>query len=195
MASKRLNVGHRDALKGLADKLIAQTTDTSALDAAYTVVAKTVNKLMEKRYPAEDMAVLKRYGQAQADSCIYVSTGGSDYDRFSFRADDPLIPIRPGSRNTCNNRTPLYLEGKDGEAWAAYRAAKKADEDGRQQRRNDFHTLINHALTFEELLALWPAADALRERILGTSRAISVMSEDVVARIRADAAISAELPA
>ncbi len=195
MASKRLNVGHRDALKTLANKLIAQTTDTSALDKAYAAAAKVVSDRMKKLYPPADMAVLQKYGQARADDCVYVSTGGSNYERFEFRAGDELVPVRPGRRNDCNSRTPILLSEAEEKAFKAFKDAATEVEKVRTQRRNDFSTLINSALTFEELVAVWPAADQLRERILGTSRAMTVMSEEVVARIRADAALAVELPA
>lgn len=195
MAAKKLNVGHRDALKSLANKLIAQTLDTSALDKAYAACAKAISAHMKKRYPPADMAVLEKYGVARADDCIYVSTGGSNYERFEFRKGDDLIPVRPGGRYDCNSRTPILLSDSEEKAFEAFKSAKRALDTEREQRRKDFYTLIDSARTYEELVAIWPAADQLRERILSTSRAICVMSDEVVARIRADAAFNVELPA
>jgi hypothetical protein len=193
MANKRLNAGHRDALKSLANKLIVSTADRGALDKAYAEAAKAVNALMVKLYPPADMAVLRKYGQATPDQCVFLSTGGSNYERFEFRADDPLIPVRPGSSRSCNHRTPHLLDEAQERAVKAHTDAKKAYEKDIAQRRKDFDTLIDSALTFEELVAVWPSADQLRERILGTSRAIAVMSAEVVERIRADAALTVEL--
>jgi hypothetical protein len=195
MASKRLNVGHRDALKSLAMTLIVKTAETETLDRAYADAAKAISAHMKKKYPPADMAVLEKYNQAGPDACVYVSTGGSNYERFEFRDNDPLIPVRPGRRNSCNHRTPILLTEAEEKAIKAYFDTKKARDRDIQQRRNDFYTLIDSALTYEELVAVWPAADALREQILGTSRAIAVMSAEVVARIRADAAAKVELPA
>ncbi|OXE37460.1 MAG: hypothetical protein CGW95_01545 [Phenylobacterium zucineum] len=190
-----MNAGHRDALKALADKLIAQTADRAELDTTYAKAAKAVSDHMKRRYPPADMAVLEKYGQAHVDRCVYVSTGGSNYQRFEFRADDALAALRPGSRNSCNHRTPLLLTDDEDTALTAYNKASRAREAEIKQRRDDFYTLINSALTYEELVAVWPAADALREQILGTSRAIAVMSAEVVARIRADAAAVVEVVA
>lgn len=188
-------MGHRDALKSLANKLIVSTADKGPLDKAYAEAAKAVNALMVKLYPPAEMAVLRKYGQATPDQCVFISTGGSNYERFEFRADDPLVPVRPGSMRSCNQRTPHLLDEAQERAVKAYNDTKKAYEKDIAQRRKDFDTLIDSALTFEELVAVWPSADQLRERILGTSRAIAVMSAEVVERIRADAALAAELPA
>ena len=188
MAKKVLNKTHRETLENLANRLVHETADKSAVDAAYNACADMVSKLVKAKYPEADMAVLQKYDVGRKDSCIYLSAGYGGMERFSFRSSDERIPHVPD--RYCNNRTPYLLTD---EQVALYDAFKKADVEFQQAIRSrlaDYRALIANARTFEELVEIWPAADQLREKICGTSRAVSVMSDDVLARIKADAANS-----
>jgi hypothetical protein len=184
--AKALNTSHRTILISLAEKLVRQTQEADALDVAYNACADVVSSVTVKKFPPKDMAILARYNMARPDSCVYISTGGSNYERFSFRADDARIPMRP--TGGCNSHSPHLLSEDQEKIWDAYVVASKADKAAVAQRLGDFKTLISAARTFEELVALWPAAEELRERICGTFRALAVMSDEVLSRIKADPA-------
>jgi hypothetical protein len=188
LKNKRLSERDRDALYSFARKCIAETQDASAVDAAYDVAAQAVHDALVEKYPQKDMRVLERYDAATADSCVYVSRGHYDYDQFCFRDDDKRIPLRPGRSGGCNSRNAFMLEGERADAYAAYTKAKEAHESAIRQRFNDYKALIYAAKTFNEVSEVWPQAEQLREAIVGTSSALVVLSNDIVARIKSDPA-------
>lgn len=186
MAKKILNKHDRQNLLTFASRKVDETHDTVARDAAYSACADMVSKLMTDKFPPADMAILDKYGVAEMDRCIFLSAGYGGYDRFTFNPSDPRIPVRP--RTHCNRGTPFLLNDEQSAIYEAYKTADKAAADERTKRHSDFKVLIETARTFDELAAIWPAVESLRERICGESRAVSLMNEDVIARIKSDPA-------
>lgn len=185
--NKRLSNTDRDTLYSFAKKQVAATEDSAALDAAYDAAAQVIHDLMIEKYPPKDMKVLERYGAAEADACIYVTRAQYDFDRFCFRDGDKRIPVRPRERG-CNRGSPFILEGDHRQVYDAFKDAEKAQKDAMQKRLSDYRALIYGARNFNEVASVWPAAEALREAIVGTGTALQVLSDDVVARLRNDAA-------
>lgn len=188
--NKRLNDRDRAALYRFAARQIEATEDRSELDAAYERAATAINAFIVKANPPKDMAVLEKYGCANNDECIYVSTGGSNYDRFEFRDGDKRIPLRPNNRDCY--RQPILLIGEAEEAYDAYKAAVKATEAARDKRLNDFNALIYGTPSFNAIAEVWPAAETMRGQIVGTVNALAVLSSEVVDRLKADPALMAE---
>ena len=188
--NKRLSQTDRETLFKLARKKVIETQDVSALDAAYDAAANVIQKQMEAKYPPADMATLNRYDQASRDSCIYYSTGGSNYERFEFREGDARIPLRPNNRG-CNYRTPFLLEGEGEAALKAYNRAEDDHKAAIKQRENDFKALIWGAKSFNDVASVWPGAESLRETVVGTGTALAVLSSEVIDRLRTDRALAA----
>jgi hypothetical protein len=185
--NKRLSGNDRDTLTSYARKRIEETQDRSALDAAYERAADAVHAALVARYPQKDMRVLAKYDAATQDECVYVSRGHYDYDRFCFRDGDARIPLRPTGTG-CNSRNAFLLEGDSRAAYDAYKDATKTYEAAVKQRLSDFSALIAGSNTFNEVASVWPDAENLRLSIVGTASALMILSDDVVARLRADPA-------
>lgn len=190
--NKRLSGSDRSIILNFANKQIKATADTEAVDIAYEAAADAIHKVVVARWPQKDMRVLQRYDVADEDACVYVSTGGYNYERFTYRDGDKRIAIRP-NRNC--SRQPIMLEGSDETAFDAYCAATKAADAANNQRLADFRALINGTLTFNALVEVWPALEALRTTICGNRSAVQILSADVVSRVQNDAAFSAEVAA
>lgn len=186
--NKRLSESNRNTFAKFAHKQIVETESTKVLGAAYDKAADAIAAAVEREYPAKDMKVLAKYEMASADSCIYVSVGGhGDYDQFEFRSEDKRIPTRPD--RYCR-RQPILLEGDEGKSYREYAAARKEYKSAVDKRLADFKALIWNTPTFNALVDVWPAAEALRDEIVGSGAALSVLSEDVVKRIKADPALA-----
>lgn len=186
LKNKRLSNYDRERLISFARKQIKETADSAELDAAYDAAAESVAAAIKAKWPQKDMAVLRRYDAASVDHCVYVSTGGSNYEQFTFRADDKRTPMRPNGRGCL--RIPVMLEG---DAEAAYKAYLKASEEATSAaaaRLSDFKALINGSRNFNEVADVWDAANELRSSIVGEATALAVLSADVVSRIKADPA-------
>ena len=189
--NKQLTNGNRETILRFAYRQITETQDSAALDAAYEAAAELIAAAVERQHPAKDMEVLARYDMARPDACVYVSDGGyGSYDRFTFRHGDNRIALRP--RQTCRTHSPLMLEGAEAEAWRTYQEAEKAHTAALRTRKADFHALVRNTTNFNALVEIWPGVEELRAEIVGSSASLSVMSEDVVARIKADPALMAE---
>lgn len=186
--NKRLSDSNRGTLLRFAHKQIEATQDRAELDAAYDAAATAVALAVERAFPAKDMKVLARYDLASPDRCIYVSAGGhGEYDRFEFREDDKRIPTRPS--RYCR-RQPVMLEGAEADAFTQFQTVEKAREEIVRRRSNDFRALIYNTTSFNALADAWPAVEELREAIVGSGSSLSVLSNDVMERIKADPALA-----
>lgn len=185
LKNKRLSNFDRDRLKSFAKRQIEATQDRAALNDAYERAADAVRDAVEARWPQKDMKVLAKYGSAAPDSCVYVSVGNGDYDRFCFRADDKRIPLRPN--HSCN-RQPVLVEGAAAEHLSNHAALVEADRQQVSTRFSDFKALIDNTPNFNSLATTWPAVEALRGEIVGHSASLSVLSNEVVDRLKADPA-------
>lgn len=188
--NKRLNDRDRTALYNFARRQIEATEDRSELDNAYEHAADAIHAAAVAKWPQKDMKVLERYDSAAPDPCIFISAGGSNYERFTFRPDDKRIALRP-NRNGCN-RIPLLLTGSAEAAFDAFKAASKARDEAVKKRLSDFSSLIFGTPSFNGLVEVWPAAETMREQIVGTATALSVLSSEVIDRLKADPALVAE---
>lgn len=188
LKNKRLSQRDRDILTKFATQQINKTEPSDALDAAYEAAASAISAVVEAKWPQKDMKVLAKYQMASPDECVYVSGGGfGAYDQFCFREGDKRIALRP-SRN-CRNQ-PVLLEGEAATAWETYEAARKERDAAIKARRADFAALIFNTATFNALAEVWPAVEALRGEIVGSGASLSIMSDEVVARIKADPALA-----
>jgi hypothetical protein len=187
--NKRLSQGDRDTLLSFASKQIRATEETADLDASYERAADAIYAAVIAKHPQKDMAVLARYGAAAPDACVYVSTGGSNYDRFLYRPGDKRIALRPD--RGCN-RQPVLLEGDGEAAYEDFKAKTKAHDDARAKRLADFKALIFGSTSFNAVVDTWPAAEVLRESIVGSGTSLAVLSSEVVDRLKADPALMAQ---
>lgn len=190
--NKRLSGSDREIILNFATRQIDATADTSQFDAAYERAADAIHAAVIARWSQKDMRVLERYDAAKSDACVYVSTGGSNYERFVYRADDKRIVLRP--KQNCS-RLPVTLNSDGEAAFDGFVAAQKAAKEQRETRIADFKALIFGTLTFNALVEVWPALEALRTTICGSRSAVSILSADVVSRVQGDAAFAAELAA
>ena len=183
--NKRLSQGDRKHLISCAKKVVEASEDSGALDGAYSAAASAVRAAVETQFPPKDMKVLAKYDASRVDSCIYVSRGYGDRDQFCFRADD-AGPMRPSNGN-CRSCT-FMLEGTALEAFDAFKDAEKKRDANIKQRLSDYRALIGSVSSFNDVAAVWPEAEALREVIVGSGSALVVLNNDVIERIKRETA-------
>lgn len=168
----------------LIDLAKANVTAAPALvkaqDKAYAAAAESVRAGLEKKYPADDMAVLERHGCTTIDSCVSVmrlANEASKVSRFEFRQGETVPPIP--QKHSCRWRGRIYDFGDRCaqlvEAWEAARDAAKAD---REKRLQAYKTLITSG-TAREIAQTWPEAapviEAYNKRTLPAPLTQSVM--------------------
>ncbi len=187
MSSIKINQDDRVFLRDFARSSIQCPAEEKADKEAYAKAAPLVRRLVEDRYSPKDMKLLAKYEQARNDNCIRLNLTAGGVVEFQFR-DPDKGPLVPGPRGYgCTNR--IYAAGQhETDAISASLAASAAVQKARSAKLADYNALISASYTLEQIEEVWPAAGAaLRPR---KGRALPViLSDEVVARIKADAAL------
>lgn len=185
--NKALNKNDREALLNFASGNIACPTEEAAMNAAYDLAKPLLLTTVHTRFPPNDMAVLERYGAARRDDCVRFGGSYDTESTFYFRKGDTDVPLVP-RQSGCSQ---LYYEwNKEARAALnAYVLARQAFEKARKSKLEDYRRLIVGSRTFNDVVAVWPAAEALRAKLIPKTpqqRALAVLSEEAIARIKAD---------
>jgi hypothetical protein len=185
MATTKLLQSHRDFLHSLAKEQVKCPAEEMADKAAYAKAAPMVRKIVETKYPPKDMKLLRKYQVASGDKCVRLQLTAGGVEEFCFRDTDKAEwPLRPSGYGCISH---IYAaDEKASEAVGAHLLAVGAFKKAMAAKLADYGALINHSTTLEQVEAVWPAAAALRPRL---NRAVPViLSDEVIARIKADAA-------
>jgi transposase len=185
--NKRLNNSDRELLRNFVRGKIACETEQEIFEKAYKAAKIIVLNVVRKRFPMKDMKLLQKYEAAKLDGCINY---GGYYDtdsQFRFHLNDKDIPLVP-KNGSCNQRH--YEWSKDDHViLSAYQLARQALKKAKNEKTNAYERLIIGSTTFNDIVAVWPAAEILRSKIIPQNteqRALAVLSEDVIAMIKAD---------
>lgn len=197
MAKTRLAERHRDTLYAHARKLVIHTEPSELLDTLYAQAATVVTRVVEKDSPPADMKVLRKYQLASRDGCIkLVRADTSEVKQFVYR-DESEAPYRAQSYRGCGyrGRSPILLEHADDDTVQAYLDEYEKREERVAQRYSDYKSLIRQARYFEDLVEAWPAAASLRQIICGKQSELSVVTPELIEKLRNDPANAAEMVA
>lgn len=177
----RLNSYSRDSLTMLAKSVIKCPAEETALAKAYATAAALVRATVEVALPPKDMKVLAKYERAAVDDCIRLSGPGLNFTYFRFTKGTG--PLSFGNRN-------FLVSEETGNAVTAWERTDEALKVATKSKLGDYEALIRNSRHFEDIVEVWPEAEKLRGDIgLNT---VSVISLDVVDRIKADVASRAE---
>lgn len=185
-ASIRLNQDHRAFLCSLAKSTVKCPAEDAADVAAYKAFHPMVRKLIEARFPARDMRVLQKYEVTTVRGKAKLQLAAGGVVEFAFREQHqmPMVPDRYEVRGA------IYAADADvTAAYEAHAAAASAFKEAFAKKISDYHALVNASATLAEVEKVWPEAAALRDRV---GRALPViLSDDIIARIQADAGLRA----
>lgn len=186
-SNKTLNKADREELMAFASANISCPDEKAALEAAYSAAKPLVLATIHTRFPPSDMAILERYGAARRDDCIRF---GGSYDTdstFYFNSGDPDVPLVPRQSGCGQLYYEWSREARD--SLNAYVLARQKHEKARRSKIEDYRRLVVGSRMFNDIVAVWPAAEALRPKLIPKTkeqRALAVLSEEAIARIRAD---------
>lgn len=181
MAKTPLNIGHRNALSEFAKKHVTDEKTKAVMDKAYAKTISALLPMIKKSFPPDDMEVLRKYEVTRRDSCIQGGDPEGRVIRFEFREEDaPLLPDK-----YCSSRQ-FQFTAACRDLINAYGVAKLAHEKALEEKLSDYRRLIMGSRYFEDLTAIWPAAETLRPSIVRQPTALAVLSEETIARIRRD---------
>lgn len=163
-------------------RIVLSPASQAVEDASYAVALPLVMSAAHVKYPAKDMAVLKKYDCAREDHCIRIAAE-SLVTQFDIKLDDAGV-LRP-QYHGCR---PIPCDDVTRQAVETWRTAVTINKEALDQKRRDYRGLIRAARTFEEIVEVWPEAEELRQSICQGSTAMTVFSPELVERIRQDVA-------
>lgn len=195
MPKTRLNADMRHKLQAHARTLVRCPEESTASVAAKKALTEVTDRLATERFPEREMAVLLKYEMVRSQThlevkraaerdCIHLPLSkqhhlphnayeGSCHYAFELPHDHPVWPLRAAHD----------------EAVRAYKTAKDA-------KLRDYYSLIDNCRNYEEVEEVWPEAALIKDSLgVRAPAALVTLSEDTIARIKADVAARAEGPA
>ena len=181
MTKLRLNKEIRERLTSFANENVRSTTYADQADKAYSKALPLVLAAVAKKYPADDMAVLAKYDLAKPDNCLQGYSETSQLLVFNCRKGD--APIVPGGYCTSRN---YAWSPKCVAAIEEYNLKIGQSKDEQQRILRDYHALIANYQTVEDVLEVWPAAQAILQGFLDAANRNlpATLSADAVERIK-----------
>lgn len=183
---RALNTAMRNRLLAYAKDTIKCPKEEEALDAAYNRAKPYVIEAVRKTFPVKDMKVLEKYGLAYPDQCIRFGGRYNHDEVFNFRTEKEA-PHRPRYTSCSEHQYEWSAEAR--KALITYVLARQAHAKAMQQKEKDYKRLIVGSRTFGDVVSVWSAAEKLRSTLIPATseqRALAVLSEDAIARIKAD---------
>lgn len=184
LKDKALSKEMRDTLALFAKDNVQCPEEQAALDAAYEKAMPHVLAVVTSAFPVKDMKVLAKYGAAVRRTGFNY---GGYYDReSSFQFRDKEAPLVP--RHTVHDdkfEWPKEVRG----LMDAYVLARQAHRKAVDDKLRDYRQLITGSRTFNEVVAVWPAAEVLRAKLIPATveqKALAVLSAEAIERIKKD---------
>lgn len=187
---KRLNAHTRTKLEKFAAANLSLEKERAAYLEVYKQALPRVLDVVRARFPHLDMLILKRYDMAREDNCFHMRNHDHQ-NEFTMEADDAelykvLVPKGGCSTRVYTNAPQdvidlVQLTNLRHEQWM----------DAKEKKLWHYKQAIRSTSTFNELAAVWPALEALREEIVGVdesprSKALSILSADTIAFLQND---------
>lgn len=181
-----MNNGHRDILRNFAYKKIEENVDRKQENKLYAKILSFTNSVICKRYPEEDMAILRKYELAGEDTCVKYSFDGGRVDGFNFSQQKGGVPKDTPKQRYCNNNN-VYMTTKEFEKdFREYNKIKTDNEKILYQKKVDCNSLIAYAKYIEDVLEVIKVPKQLEHSLLAKSTSLVAVSPDVIKRIQAD---------
>lgn len=165
----------------LADERVDPTNERKALEKARKLAAPLVRKVVTKKFPPKDMAVLEKYKKAYRDDCIMVvctKTGRTRPLKFDFKPDTgPVVAGKTWKLPPYDAPPETFLAVEE------FSAQREKYDEAKKALLNDYRALVYSARSLEAVVEVWPEAEELRP----LRPALPALSEDAITRIKTDA--------
>jgi hypothetical protein len=185
--NKRLTISDRTTLREFASKNILCKDEELIFEAAYKIAKEVILEVVEQKFPKKDMLVLQKHNCARVDRCIRFGSHYNNESKFQFFELDKQAPLVPNNGG-CHTR--IYDFNKEQmDHINTYVLARQKLETAKQSKLEIYARLINGSVTFNDVVEVWPAAEALRAKIIPTTtdqRALAVLSQEAIAMIKSD---------
>jgi hypothetical protein len=184
----RLNRSYKDTLLQYMVKEFEARIDDTALNATRDALLTRVNEALRAKYPEADMAVLRKYKVADVDRCIrftVLETGRVFSVRFTLQQADGRLADVPKFGGCYSG--DIFPCDKDFEALADSWEKQLADRDELSKKKYaEYRGFIEACRYLEDVEAVVPLSEEIRKVIGANSRSLTVISPDILSRIKSD---------
>lgn len=191
MSKTRLYTRTRNILIAHARSKIVCPVEQAAVQQALVALTDTTTPLAEEHFPSRDMAVLNKYRKVTTQSFIELKRETNDTCEHVPVASPRWFPTNRYG-NSCEQVVTLPDTHDVWPLLRTWKLAREQHDAARAAKLADYTALINAMRNFEDVVAVWPEAQEMTERV-GQQAALPLVhvNEDLVARIKADVATRA----
>lgn len=185
----RLNKDMKHKLLEYMEHQFDLRIDDTDLAATFTTLVGRANTILRAKYPEEDMHILRKYNLTRVDSCLRFTILGTERV-FGAR----LFPVGKASGEVadipcvggCYN-SEIFPCDKDFEILAD-RWTNQVEDRRRlvAEKRVEYHAFLHACRYLEDVEAVLSLPDELRKDLGAASRSLSVISPEVLSRIKTD---------
>lgn len=186
----RLNACHRERLKNYALELTENMFPLTKIDKLRESLSAWTREVLLIRYPHQEMLILQRHESASDHTTAKIVCPDEDC-RTTIIKLQPSI-LLPSTVYRANHVTPTIATKPYRDNHELIKLEKEREEAIRLKVKK-YYALIDSASTFETLIEVWPEAKILMpDPEIPRSRALSVVTPDVVEEIQRDVALRAK---
>jgi hypothetical protein len=195
MPKTRLNTDMRQKLKNHARTLVRCPEESAASVAAKKALTNVTDLLALTNFPEREMAVLLKYEVVRSTSELEVRRMGSRECLHISLSKQFYFP-RNDRYDSCHYAIELPHEHPVWPLRDAHEKAVHAYKDAKNSKLRDYNALIDSCRNYEDVEEVWPEAALIKDSLgVRAPAALMTLSEDAVARIKADVAVRAAGPA
>jgi hypothetical protein len=185
----RINKDQKHQLLNHMEAEFNARIDDTQLAATFTDLVGRVNKILRAKYPEVDMPVLRKYHFVTVDRCLKFTILGSErvigvrlYPPGQVKGEIADIPCRSGCYNN-----EIFPCDKDFEILAD-KWTNQVEARGLliEKKRGEYQAFLHACRYLEDVEAVLPISEELRKALGAQSRSLSVISPDVISRIKSD---------
>ena len=182
MGKLRLNKTMRKHLASFASEN-CEVALTAKVHAAYKKALPLVIADVVKKYPADDMAILGKYGMSQKDSCLRGFSPEGQHLAFNCATEEdaPIVPT-----GYCSSRNYAWAT-KTAKAIEEFNFLVGQEKEAIRTVLRDYKALIENYQYAEDLIEVWPAAQKPLQGFFNAANKNlpATLPQEAIERIRA----------
>ena len=189
MAKRNLTIARRKDIMDHLEFVVKKSSfpeQRKALDDHMATMRDCGARLVLGLYPLKDMKVMEKYQSASNQTELFFSIYKDG--RYNCTFGVPLIK----SMLTIYNQRYKAVEISDDHSFAQLQSKRKAMEENLEACEknliHDYGTIMDSHKNFDELIKIIPEVEQLGDEIFPPSNQLSVLSDDLMKRVKKDIA-------
>lgn len=191
MAKTRLNNSKKDIVRGFMNKHFIDGLDDAKRQKLIDKLIDAINKILRKKYPEQDMVIIRKYNLAHQDDCLKFQdeeSGAVFSLQFGYFCTEEQkktladIPYRRG----CGSGEVFPCGTKLRAQFDELEKVTKARKDIIKNKRQEYWSFVEACRYVEEIEVVIPLPADLRTTLGQQAQSLVVISPEVINSIKAD---------